>query len=1114
MTKTMMAGLLASLLLALTPAGAQSLTSGDISGTITDPSGAVIANAAVTLTSIDTGSVQNGTTSQTGTYRFSLLKPGVYSVVASQAGFEKAERKVELSVGQLLIADLRLAVGAASQTIEVSADAGTVSTDPAQVTSFTASEVALLPSAGGDITNIADTAPGVIVNTTGGYGNFTANGLPATSNLFTVNGENDMDPYFNINNSGASNLTLGANEIQEVTVTTNPYSGQYGQLAGAQVSYITKSGTNEFHGNGTYSWNGRDLNANDWFSNATGTPRPFANANQWAAGIGGPIIKNKTFFYLDYEALNFVLPNVDTVEAPTPQFASAILANVQTLEPAEAATYQKLLGLYANAPGASGATPLANSDQCNALQLPGFNPGTTACSQIFESTPTAHATEWILAGKIDHQITENDHAFFRFRNDEGTQPTYIDPISSNFDALSNQPAWDAQVGETHIFGPSSTNEFIASLSHYQAQFVQNDQKVLSTLPYGIAMSGTNLSSVDSVLADFPQGRNITQWQLIDNYTLNKGKHTLKFGENFRRYDVSDHNFFYNYPEVYFGYNSAGLQNFADGVAYQYRQSLNLKSDVPVATWGIGVYGMDEWAVRPNLKITLALRVERSSNPVCHSDCFANFNAPFTSLPSATAADPTVVPYSSDISYGQKYAFPGVDAIDWSPRFGFSYSPGSGQRTVVSGGIGIFYDGPPAGLLDDLLANPPNTVAIRVRPANGTLPFDPAGGAATWAASAGAYNINQSYSQISASLAALGSVFAVPAFTQIAGTIHSPETQEWNLQVQRSLTQSLVLTLSYNGNHTIKIPYTNAWPNAYDPYGVFPTVPSIEKGGPLVPNYGEVQVVQSGALSNYNGGTVSIRKRFSHGFSAHFNYTYAHGLDEVSNGGIFTYGDSVLTQINPLSLRANNYGNSDYDIRHSFNGDWVYSPTYKFGNKFMQALLGGWQYSGKIFWRSGLPFSVVDGNLNGAIPNGQNITSLADPIAGSGPGQPNSCGAGAAYTGTGTCLNVNAFLNINNAPNYPTFPAQDRNQYRGPHYFDTDMAINKLFNVTERLKFGVGLQAFNAFNHPNFGLPDNNTADATFGQVTGMASTTTTPYGSFLGFDASPRILQITGKFVF
>ena len=180
-----------------------------------------------------------------------------------------------------------------------------------------------MPSAGGDITNIANTAPGAVVNGTGGYGNFTVNGLPATSNLFTVNGENDMDPYFNINNSGARNLTLGQNEIAEATVIANPVSGQYGQLSGAQVTYVTKSGTNTYPRQCRYWWNGRLLNANNWMNKQAqadahaidpsqpANEAPFSNANQWAASFGGPIIKNKTFFFVDYEGLRFVLPNVD-----------------------------------------------------------------------------------------------------------------------------------------------------------------------------------------------------------------------------------------------------------------------------------------------------------------------------------------------------------------------------------------------------------------------------------------------------------------------------------------------------------------------------------------------------------------------------------------------------------------------------------------------------------------------------------------------------------------------------------------------------------------------------------------------------------------------------------
>src|SRR4029077_12715569 len=176
------------------------------------------------------------------------------------------QETVVVGLGQTTAVDLSLIVSKTSETVEVSGVAPLVNTEPSINTAFTAQEVAQLPSAGGDITNIANTAPGAVVNGTGGYGNFTINGMPATSNLFTINGENDMDPYFNINNSGASNLTLGQNEIGEATVISNPYGGQYGQLAGAQITYVTKAGTNAYHGNAAYWWNGRAVNANDWMN--------------------------------------------------------------------------------------------------------------------------------------------------------------------------------------------------------------------------------------------------------------------------------------------------------------------------------------------------------------------------------------------------------------------------------------------------------------------------------------------------------------------------------------------------------------------------------------------------------------------------------------------------------------------------------------------------------------------------------------------------------------------------------------------------------------------------------------------------------------------------------
>ncbi|HYM06188.1 MAG TPA: carboxypeptidase regulatory-like domain-containing protein [Terriglobales bacterium] len=1114
---------LALALILSTPLVAQSLISGDIAGTISDPTGAVVPNATVNLRGVDTGSTQTTTTNQSGAYRFTLLKPGEYRVSVSVGGFQKMERAITVDVGKMATADMTLQVGSATETVEVSGEAQVVSTEPSVNIAFTPAEVAQLPSPGSDLTNIAQTVAGVVVNVTGGYGNFTINGLPATSNLFTVNGENDMDPYFNINNSGASNLTIGQNEIEEATVIANPYAGQYGQLSGAQVTYVTKSGTNDFHGNALYWWNGRYMNANNWFNNSVGrnpdgsqvAPRPFSNANQWAGRIGGPIRKDKTFFFVDTEGLRFVLPNVYTNTIPTPAFANAVLANVQNLQPAEASTYQKMFSLWQNAPNAASAVPLPNTTACNSLSLPGFDPSTQACAATFRNSANGLGSEWILAARVDQKIGDNDNAYFRYKLDHGLQPTDLSPISKDFYALSNQPAYDMQFSETHVFGPRSTNQFLATFSHYVAQFSQGPQ-ALATFPYRIITAGTVPFTGFNPVTSFPQGRNITQYQFVDDYTLIRGKHNLKFGANYRRYDVSDHNFFFNSPGIYFGYVASGLQKFADGRAYQYRKTLNESSDVPVALWGLGVYAHDEWRVASGLTVTMALRVERNSNPVCQFNCFANFKGPWTGLASVTAADPSTVPYSSDIAYGLHQAYPGVDSAVWSPRIGFSWSPTKSNKTVISGGFGIFYDNPAAGLVDNLLANPPVSVAIRVHPSAGTLPFDPNGGALVWSQSAAAFDITKTYSQLASELHALGAAFNPPALTALVGTIKAPMWKEWNIQVQRQLTRTLVLVGNYVGNQGTRIPYNNAWPNAFDAYGLYPGVAGISPS-PKVPNYGTVTVTQSGAISNYNGLSITVRKTFSHWISGLANYTWSHNLDENSNGGIFTYGDSLLGQINPLNLRADNYGNSDYDIRHSFNAGWIVDPEFHSNNRFMKGLLNGWQWSGKWFWRSGLPFSVTDGNVSGYILNGGG-TILATPLGGKvQPG--GACGHANTMdaNGNGTpCLSANAFLNTGAASfsNFTAWSPQTRNQFRGPHLFDIDMALYKNIKFGETRSIGIGVQAFNVFNHPNFGQPDSGLGDPTFGLISNMVSVPTSPYGNFLGFDASPRVVQLSAKLTF
>ncbi len=1131
---------------------AQSLISGDIAGTVTDPSHAVVANATVELKSLDTGSAQTTKTNGTGYYKFSLLKPGKYQVTVKETGFSTMEVPVTVSVGTTATTDISLNMSASAVTVEVTSAAPVVNTTSASIaTPYSQQEVALLPSPGGDITNIAQTSPGAQMNNTGGYGNFTMNGLPATSNLFTVNGENDMDPYFNINNSGATNLTIGSNEIEEATVIANAYSGEYGQLSGAQVTYVTKSGTNKFHGNAQYWWNGANMNSNNWMNlnSDPATPRPFSNANQWAGSVGGPIIKNKTFFFFDTEGLRFVLPNVLATTIPTPQFASAVLQNVGILQPASLPLFQGMMGLFANAPGAAAAQPIANNVACNALTFqPGvnFNPATTPCFATFNSTPSALAKEWIIAFKIDQNIGQNDKLFFRYKVDHGVQPTYLDPVNSNFDALSNQPSWDMQLNETHVFSPTKTNEFTASLSHYAVVFEQDQAKALATFPQALVFGGTNPlgapadSSVIGRMEAFPQGRNITQYQFIDNFTWTHGNHGLKFGGNFRRYDVSDQNFFYNTPLTYFslgacsvnvspcpdGDSVSALQLMANGLAGQYRRADNQFTNVPVALWGLGVYAMDEWKVKPNLTLTLAIRAERNSNPVCQINCFANFKSDWFSLPSVVAgANAGNVPYTSDIKYNQHQAYPGVDTLDWSPRFGFSWSPRGTGKQVISGGFGIFYDSPPTGLVDGPngpLGNPPVSVAIRVRPATGAAAFDPGpnGSASTWSQSAAAFNngfaSGATYTQIANSLLPFGVNFAPPAFTGLTGTIHAPRWQEWNLQFQQEINPATVLVVNYVGNHGIRIPYTNSFYNAYDGFGLWPagTLPAA----PAVPNYGTVNQTLSGAVSNYNGLTVSLRRNFAKWFSAHANYTWAHNLDELSNGGIFPYGTQaynlVQQQICPQSLKSCNYGSSDYDVRSTFNADFVVHPSYHFGNSFMNYAFGGWEWSGKMFWRGGLPFSIIDGNLEGGVVNGA-MDNLATPILpGNAPGQ-GHCGKGnASINGTAApCLNAAAFLDTGAVATSGYSPMR-RNQYTGPRFFDMDMGLFKTFKVTEGVQLGIGAQAYNVFNHPNFQNPDNVFSDSTFGQISAMQPMPTSPYGVFLGFDSSVRVVQVSGKIIF
>ncbi|HZU27099.1 MAG TPA: carboxypeptidase regulatory-like domain-containing protein [Bryobacteraceae bacterium] len=450
---------------------AQSITSGDITGTVTDATGAALPNAQLTATNVNTGATQTATSGAQGTYRFAFLPPGNYRVTVTANGFQTSQRaNLIVTAGQPTPADFQLAVAASTTTVNVTESPTAIQTENADVsTPYNTEQIADMPNPGGDLTYIAQTAPGVVMNTQSGYGNFSALGMPATSNLFTINGQNFNDPYLNLNNSGASNLMLGFNDISEANVINNAYSAQYGQYAGTQVTYITKSGTNAFHGNAIYMWDGRATNANDFFSNSVGAARPFLNFNQWATDVGGPIWKNHTFFDVDYEGARVVLPtSSNLIHIPSPQFQAATLANLAaTGNSAEVPYYQQIFGIYNGAAGAASAAP-TNGGGCGSFTALG--PG-VPCSVAFRTTPPNREREYQWAARVDHNFSDKDHGYIRVFRDNGYQPTYTDALNPIFNAYSPQPQMSGQVSESHAFGASAVNQFNASALFYSAAFL-------------------------------------------------------------------------------------------------------------------------------------------------------------------------------------------------------------------------------------------------------------------------------------------------------------------------------------------------------------------------------------------------------------------------------------------------------------------------------------------------------------------------------------------------------------------------------------------------------------------------------------------------------------------
>ena len=1110
---------------------AQNVVTGDVAGTVTDSSGAIVPGAKVALKNSDTGFDKSATTGGAGDFRFSLLRPGAYTLTISSANFTTATRSITVNLGQVTNASTALTVGASTTTVEVTGEAPLLQTENGNVaTTFDSRAVQQLPNPGGDLTYYAQTAPGIAMNTSGGgYGNFSAFGLPATSNLFTENGNDENDPFLNLNNSGSSNLLLGKNEVQEIAVVTNGYTGQYGRQAGANINYTTKSGTNSFHGNATYDWNGSYLNANEWFNNHQGTPRPFANNNTWAADFGGPIFKNKTFFYVNTEGVRYVLPSSQDVYFPTPAFAAATLANIGANAPSQLNFYQQMINLYQNAPSYGSLRPYSTSPAavgdttggCGDLAgTAGFGQN-NPCVGYFHANGKNLNKEWLLTARVDQNIGSKDVLFGRFKTDHGSQPTSTDLVNNSlFGTSSNQPQYEGQLNETHTFSPNLVNNVILSGLWYSAVFVRNsgETAAFAALPFSNVSFGANpLSPLGGTSANapdwfFPQGRNVTQYQGIDDLSYTKGKHELKVGVNFRRNDLTDYD-----TQILTGgwLNYGSMTSFfngdATGAGDFFAQAFTAQSRVPIAVYSLGVYAQDTWKVTKDLTLTLALRADRNSNAVCQTNCFADLSSPFQSL-----SHDANIPYNQAISTNLHRAFPDVESAAIQPRFGFAYNPDFAHGTVLRGGIGLFSDLYPGVLLDNMIQNPPNYNTFFT--VGSAAPDGTAGSAAGIAAASNAAFLNgfatgQTLGQIQAG----SPFFAVPNVFSPAGTIRNPKYLEWNFQIEQQLGGANVLSVNYVGNHGYDLLIQNPGLNLANIPGAtnFSNLPATTPDA----RFGTATGMSSGAISNYNGLVTSFTHRFAHGFQAQINYTWSHALDETTStpNTPYSFGEaaSITNQLDPTCLRCLNYSNADSDVRHNFTANYVWNPGWKFGNRILNQAFGGWQFAQTWFLRSGTPYSVIDTALSNALSGNFSGGTVLASFNGGGVGSCSTPGIGATPN---QCLTTSQFVPSGFDTNGIAFANSlgniRRNSFQGPGYFNSDFNVMKNFAVTERMKLRVGANFFNVFNHPNFQNPVNDIANPQFGQILATVSPATSPYGSFQGAGVSGRLIQLEAHIQF
>jgi Carboxypeptidase regulatory-like domain len=1133
---------------------AQSGTSSALTGSINDATGAVVPNAIVKAMEVSTGAARTARSNAEGRFLFAQVNPGIYRISVAAEGFGPAESQPSMvAVGQTIAVNFTLKPASTSQTVEVIAQTGLLSLDnPNTSTTLEAKAIEKLPNPGQDLTYIAQFAQGALMNTAGssndakaagGYGNVEFNGLPATSNGYILDGYDTNDPWLGLNIGLSTNLVIGLDAVEEATVNTNSFSVDQGRYAVAQVNYFTKSGTNAFHGDAYEVWNGSLFNAEDYFLHANDTAdssakKPRSTVNEFGVSIGGPIRRDRLFFFGHYEGIRIALPIVSQITLPTPAYQQYVLGQLATgggdpitgatlpAQPAEIPFYQKMFSLLP-APGGSpvpivGCPLGANNDGCASQRQASLNNSDG---------------ENLIVVKIDHTINAKDSIWYRFQQDTGLQAAYTDPLNPVFNSYSPQPQRTLVAGYTHVFSSNVVNQFNPGASWYSSIFEPNHYpQVLRTFPIVLASGSDSVpfTTIGGNNNTYPQGRKVTQWQINDNLTWTHEQHTWKFGINTRRLDVSNYDLGEGtVPTVTFN----DLAQFTYGAAYTASQSFPVSLKERVSAGNLEYYAMDSYKPTAKNTITYGIRITWNTNVTSDQDLFARMAGSFLD-----ASHNTDEPLNKVIVGNAHGLFPATPLFVYQPRLSFAYQ--LRPQMVIHSGFGVFNDIIPMQIADLAAMNAPNdpTFVGGIGGQVGGIGIAPGvPGSAVDAAGSANHSFQTIFRSGGAPCAGIQPgaptcPLAVSLNTFPSGTLKAPYYYQYNLGVEQQIGSSGNLRIDFVGTRGLHEPFQvqlNGYQTVCD--GCFAPFPYQK---PLDQRFGNVNEFRTDANSSYAGLQTAYTQQWR-GLMLRGNYTFSHCLDEVSNGGLLAFSTQGLMSPLPGELNRQ-YASCDYDVRHNVSAYGLYQVPFHSDHAFLRQMFGGWSISETAILHSGLPFTVLSqpyiakGNgvfqANGASTVQFNAPAYANRVPGVPLYRKNSV-AGVTVAGTRQWLNPDAFVSVvdqttgacvgDDSLANCQFGNFGRNSVRGPHYTNSDIYISKTFPMKEGITFRFDAQMFNAFNHPNFALPSEVEAGvpgvsvpARFGTLESTISPPSGLLGVGLGGDSSPRMIAFQGRIEF